>query len=220
MRITPIDIQQQQFKSRLMGYDKAGVDQYLEILAGEIERLLRQSQDLQEELARTRSTLNEMREREATLKETLLTTQRVTDELKANARREAELLLADAEVRAERLMHSAADRRLQLLDEIREIRRQKIDLETSLRSLLEKHVRMLDLNVRSIGTDQVDSRLIEEPRTATPPAQTVVPPAPPAAAPRPVPAPATPPRQSPADIADELVFDIPLRRDTERQRLP
>jgi cell division initiation protein len=163
MRITPIDIQQQQFKSRLMGYDKAGVDQFLEIVAGELERLLRQNQDLQEELARNRSALTELREREATLKETLLTTQKVTDDLKANARREAELLLTDAELRAEKLLRNADERRLQLLDEIHEIRRQKIDFETSLRSLLEKHVRMLDLNVVAIGTDQTESRVIEEP---------------------------------------------------------
>lgn len=163
MRITPIDIQQHQFKSRLMGYDKAEVDQFLEMLAGEIERLFHQNQDLQEDLARTKSTLDEMREREATLKETLLTTQRVTDELKANARREAELLLADAEVRSERVMRGAEDRRLQLIEEIQEIKRQKIDFETSLRSLLEKHVRMLDLNVLSIGEDRADAKLLEEP---------------------------------------------------------
>ena len=118
MRITPIDIQQQQFKSRLMGYDKAGVDHFLELLAGELERLLRQNQDLQEELARAKSTLGEMRDREATLKETLLTTQKVTDALKANARHEADLLLADTELRAERLMQDAEERRLQLLKEI------------------------------------------------------------------------------------------------------
>jgi cell division initiation protein len=215
MRITPIDIQQQQFKSRLMGYDKAGVDQYLEILAGEMERLLRQNQDLQEELARTRSTLNEMRDREATLKETLLTTQKVTDELKANARREAELLLTDAELRAERLMHNAEERRLLLLDEIQEIRRQKIDFETSLRGLLEKHVRMLDLGVRAIGTEQREARLLDEPRAAARPSPADVPPAPPAA---PV-APQEPPR-SPVDLDDELVFDIPLRRDDVRKPSP
>src|SRR5512137_148495 len=153
MRITPIDIQQQQFKSRLMGYDKAGVDQFLEIVAGEIERLLRQNQDLQAELAHARSALGEMREREATLKETLLTTQKITDDLKSNARREAELMLADAEVRGERVMRTAEERRLQLIEEIQEIKRQKIDFETSLRSLLEKHVRMLELNAVSIGDD-------------------------------------------------------------------
>jgi cell division initiation protein len=166
MRITPIDIQQQQFKSRLMGYDKAGVDHFLELLAGEIERLLRQNQDLQEELARCKGSLAEMREREATLKETLLTTQKITDELKANARREAELLLTDAELRAERLMHSAEDQRLQLIGEIQEIKRQKIAFETSLRSLLEKHVRMLDLDVLSLREEKAGGKLLEASRPA------------------------------------------------------
>jgi cell division initiation protein len=172
MRITPIDIQQQQFKSRLMGYDKVGVDHFLELLAGEIERLLRQNQDLQEELARCKGTLAEMREREATLKETLLTTQKITDELKANARREAELVLTDAELRAERLMHNAEDQRLQLIGEIQEIKRQKIAFETSLRSLLEKHVRMLDLNVLPVREGIAIGKLLEEslPPGATAPA--------------------------------------------------
>lgn len=207
MRITPIDIQQQQFKSRLMGYDKAGVDQFLEIVAGELERLLRQNQDLQEELARNRGALTELREREATLKETLLTTQKVTDDLKANARREAELLLTDAELRAEKLMRSADERRLQLLDEIHEIRRQKIDFETSLRSMLEKHVRMLDLNVVAIGTDQTESRLIED----TPSARPAAPPAPPAE---------TAPPAAESAVADEPEFDLPPSRRGGRPSMP
>ena len=219
MRITPIDIQQQQFKSRLMGYDKAGVDQFLESLASEIERLFRQNQALQEELARARSSLAAMREREATLKETLLTTQRVTDELKANARREAELLLADAEVRAERVMRNAEDRRLQLIGEIQEIKRQKIDFETSLRCMLEKHVRMLELNVLSIGEEKADAKLLEEPlpfNTRTPVPASVPAGDPVGAAPR---TPAVPPvPSSPAGVdVDDLAFDLPLVTDPGRK---
>ena len=209
MLITPIDIQQQQFKSRPMGYDKAGVDHFLELVAAELERLLRQNQDLQEEMARARNTLGEMHEREAMLKETLLTTQKVTDELKANARREAELLLADAQVRAERLMHNAEERRLLLLDEINEIRRQRIDFEASLRSLLDKHSRMLELNTLSTGSDQSDLRL-----PAASPA---------AAATEPVgmaqPA-ATAPLWTDKAAADELEFELPPGRRQAGTPLP
>jgi len=162
MRITPIDIQQQQFKSRLMGYDKAGVDHFLELLAGELERLLRQNQDLQEEMARTKSALAEMRDREATLKETLLTTQKITDALKTNARHEADLLLADTELRAARLMQDAEERRLQLLKEVQEIKRQKIAFETGLRCMLEQHVRLLDLNVLPVREEKGEGKLLEE----------------------------------------------------------
>ncbi|HKK00950.1 MAG TPA: DivIVA domain-containing protein, partial [Desulfuromonadales bacterium] len=90
MRITPMDIQQQQFKTRPFGYDKGSVDSFLEQVADELEAVHRRQQELKEEMARLRSAVEEMRQREATLKETLLTTQRMTDEIKANARKEAE----------------------------------------------------------------------------------------------------------------------------------
>jgi cell division initiation protein len=162
MRISPIDIQQKQFKTRPLGYEKAGVDQFLEILAEELERLIRKNQDLREELARTTATLNEMREREETLKATLVTTQRVTEELKATARREVDVMMAEAELKAERLMYNAEERRQELIEEIQEIKRQKIDFEVSLRGLLEKHIRMLELNSVAIEHRNADARLIEE----------------------------------------------------------
>ena len=163
MRISPIDIQQQQFKSRPFGYEKAGVDQFLELLAEELERLLRKNQDLQEELDRTIATLVEMRDREETLKETLITTQKITEDLKMTARREVDVMMAEAEIKAERLMHNAEERRLQLIEEVQEIKRQKIDFEITLRGLLEKHIRMLDLNDVAIEHYDADSRLLEEP---------------------------------------------------------
>ncbi len=162
MRISPIDIQQQQFKTRTFGYDKVGVDRFLESVAEELERLVRHNLDLEEELAKTRAALLELREREATLKETLMTAQKVTDELKATARREVEVMMSEAELRAERLLHGAEDRRVKLIEQIQEMKRQKIDFETSLRSLLEKHIRMLDMNVLSIGESNDETKLLEE----------------------------------------------------------
>lgn len=162
MAITPIDIQQHQFKTRPLGYEKGGVDHFLELVADELERLHRQGQELKEELARTRSALEEMRSREMTLKETLLTTQKVTDDLKANARREAEIVLAEAELRAERIVRDAEERRFHLIGEIQEIKRQKISFESSLRALVEGHMRLLDLDVVALGGGR-EEHLLEEP---------------------------------------------------------
>lgn len=160
--ITPIDIQQHQFKSRLLGYEKAGVDHFLELVAEELERLNRQNQELKEELARTRSSLEEMRSRELTLKETLLTTQRVTDDLKANARKEAEIMIAEAELRGEKIVRAAEERRIQLISAIQELKRQKISFEIGLRAVVESHLRLLDMDVFSLGRGN-DDRLLEEP---------------------------------------------------------
>jgi cell division initiation protein len=163
MRISPIDIQQKQFKSRPLGYEKAGVDQFLEMLAEELERLIGKNQNLQESLDRVNATLSEMREREETLKETLVTTQKITEDLKSSARREVDVMMAEAEIKAERLMHNAEERRVQLIEEIQEIKRQKIDFEVSLRGLLEKHIRMIDLSTVALDAPDADSRMLEEP---------------------------------------------------------
>ncbi|PLX93177.1 MAG: cell division protein DivIVA [Desulfuromonas sp.] len=146
MPITPIDIQQHQFKNRLFGYDKGGVDHFLEIIADELERLLRQNQELKEDLNRSRSSIEEMKAREVTLRETLLTTQKVTDELKATARREAELLINEGKLQAERIVRESDERRLQLIGEIQELKRQKVTFESSLKALVESHLRLLDLD--------------------------------------------------------------------------
>ena len=163
MRISPIDIQQKQFKSRPFGYEKTGVDQFLEMLAEELERLIGKNQNLQESLDRVNATLSEMREREETLKETLVTTQKITEELKSTARREVDVMMAEAEIKSERLMHNAEERRGQLIEEIQEIKRQKIDFEVSLRGLLEKHIRMIDLNTVALDAPYADARMLEEP---------------------------------------------------------
>lgn len=161
MAITPIDIQQHQFRTRPFGYEKTGVDHFLELVADELEHLHKQNQELKEELSRSRSALEDMRSREATLKETLLTTQKITDELKSNARRESEIAIAEAHLRAERIVRDAEERRIQLIGEIQEIKRQKISFETSLRALVESHMRRLDLDVVSLEGGK-DNRLLEE----------------------------------------------------------
>lgn len=147
MTISPIDIQQHQFKTRLAGYEKTGVDHYLELIAEELERYHRQVQELKEELAHSRTALQELRQRESTVRETLMTARQVADEINTNARKEAEMCLAEAEMEAERIVAEAHARRSRLLNEIQEIRRQKVAFESGLRGIIEGHLRILDLDV-------------------------------------------------------------------------
>lgn len=161
MRISPIDIQQHQFKTRPLGYEKAGVDHFLELLAEEVERLHLRNQELKEDLTRTKLALDELRQRETTLKDTLLTTQKLTDDLKTNARREVELQLAEAQLRGERIVRDAEERRIQVIGEIQELKRQKISFEGGLRHLVESHLRLLNLDVLAVTGRE--NNLLEEP---------------------------------------------------------
>jgi cell division initiation protein len=154
MRITPIEIQQQQFKTRMFGYDTSAVDNFLEMLADELERLHKQNNELKESLARTRSSLDQMREREHTLQQTLMTAQQVTEDLKENARKEAEIVVANAHLEGERVIRDANERRMKLANDLQEMKRQKLTFESGLRTLVENHLKLLDMDILQIEEDE------------------------------------------------------------------
>lgn len=153
MRITPIEIQQQRFKSRLFGYDTTAVDQFLEMLADELEQLYHQNNELKESLARSRTSLEQMREREKLLQQTLVTAQKMTDELKDQARRDAEIVIAEAHIEGERILRDANERRIQLVGEIQEIKRIRHSFRNSLRATIENHQQILDMDIDTLQID-------------------------------------------------------------------
>lgn len=163
MAITPIDIQKRQFRTRTFGYEKGEVDLFLELVAEEMEGLFKANQELKEDLARNRAALEQMREREEMLKATLMTAQKVTEELTQNARREAEIVVSEAQLRGERIIRDAEARRVRLIGEIQEVKRQKISFESSLRALVESHLRLLDLDVLALGEEPGGDAEIDDP---------------------------------------------------------
>lgn len=166
MRITPIEIQQHQFKTRLFGYDTAAVDHFLEMLADELERMHKQNNELKETLARTRTSLEQLRDREKALQETLMTAQQVTVELKNNARKEAEIMVAEAHLEGEQVVRDATDRRVQLVNEIQQLKRQKVSFETGLRALIDGHLKLLDMDILQIEEDDRQAGFLQQPMIA------------------------------------------------------
>ncbi|TLN09697.1 DivIVA domain-containing protein [bacterium] len=147
MKITPLDIQQQQFKGKLIGgLNPEEVDTFLQLVAREMEELVRENNDLKEHARKASINQEELSQREKELRETLLAAQRVIEEMKDNAQKEAGLIVAEAEIKADRLLADSENRLILLQNEIRELQRQKLQFESSLRSLLDSYYKMLTLN--------------------------------------------------------------------------
>ncbi len=145
MLISPIDIQQQQFKGKMFGgLDSDDVDAFLQVVSTEMEGLIRENADLKEQIRKAAAELDETRQRENSLRETMLAAQKITEEMKANAKREATLLISEAEIKADRLLADAESRLLQLGNQIQDLRREKSQFENSFRSILENHLKLLN----------------------------------------------------------------------------
>ena len=98
MKISPLDIQQQQFKVKTFrGLDPEDVDSFLQTVAGEMEELIRDNSQMKEIQSRQSREMLDMAEKERELRETLLSAHRVIEEMKANARKEAELIVSEAD---------------------------------------------------------------------------------------------------------------------------
>jgi cell division initiation protein len=147
VKITPLDIQQQQFKSKLFGgLDPEDVDAFLQTVSQEMENLSRENSDLKEQIRRNADAMAEMSSREGQLRETMLAAQRITEEMKVNSQKEATLTISEAELKADRILADADLKLAQLNSQIQDLRREKLQFEIALKSLLDTHYKMLSLN--------------------------------------------------------------------------
>lgn len=156
MKLTPLDIQQHQFRSVLFGLDPKEVDAFLDLVGGAFEDLIRQHHDAVDEVRRLRASLEEFRDREKTLKETMITATKIAEDVKQGAQREAEAVISQAEVQAEKLVQNAHTRLVRILDDINELKRQKAQFEGSLRSLIDTHGKLLEAM-----SDRIDNEAAE-----------------------------------------------------------
>lgn len=145
MKLTPLDLQQKSFrKVRLGGVDEKEVRQYLDFVATELEDLARKLNKQDEELRRREARINEFKDREQLLQQTLTTAQRLAEEMKANTRKEADIVIGDAELQAEKIIANAQAKRLQLIQEIDELKRARASFIQQLGAILETHKGLLD----------------------------------------------------------------------------
>ena len=160
MNITPLDIQQQKFKTKIRGFDVREVDAFLEQMANAFEGLQRTHKHLQEEVRRLELEIQGYRKREETFKRALLNSQKVLDQMKDNARKSAELIIAEAEVKAEKILNNAHNRLAQLHEDISELKRQRTQIEVQIGSIVEAHGKLLDLSKEGAkAMDEEDAKL-------------------------------------------------------------
>ena len=143
MRLSPADIRQQQFTERwFRGFDRDEVDRFLDQIAEDYESVIKESALLKEQLASHEERARATAELERSLKDTLVTTQRLTDEMKANAKREAELIIREAQVGGEKLLEEARGEEAKIVGEVNTLKRTRRQLIEDLRSTLSHYQRL------------------------------------------------------------------------------
>ena len=145
MKISPMDIHRQTFDRRFRGFDREEVRTFLATLSEEVAALQREKDELERQLRQLEQIVNEHREREAILKNTLLTAQKAAEDIRESARREGETIVKQAEIQGDRLLELAQSRAHEVERGIMELRVHRTALRTDVRSLITRLTSILDL---------------------------------------------------------------------------
>ena len=132
MKIAPLDLRRARFGSAVRGFNRAEVVSFLNEAADGYEQAIRGTDRLRQEVGALQKQLEEHRQREATLRDTLLTAQRVSAEVRESAKQEALLIVREARGRADELVRKAGARCQEVEREITDLRRKRTDAEASI----------------------------------------------------------------------------------------
>ena len=144
MTVAPIEITHKTFARKIYGLDSEEVYDFLRHVADEFEALCREHEQLGEKLKTCELSLQEHKNREDTLKQTLQVAAQMSDRLKAEAQREGELIIREARQRGEIIVKEARESLRSLYREINDLKKTRIQFETGLKSLVKAHMAMLD----------------------------------------------------------------------------
>jgi len=160
MQITPLDIQQHQFRVKFRGFDVHEVDLFLEDVADAFESFLQVKQGLEDEIIWLKNENKGFKEREETFKQAILHSQKVMEQMRENARKSAELIVADAEIKAEKILNRAHNRLSQLHEDIAELKLQRRQIEVQIQAIIETHMKLLEIGKEEMkAKDEEDDKL-------------------------------------------------------------
>lgn len=139
MKLTPLDIHHQEFRRSIRGYDDKEVDDFLDTVADEFERLFKENIDLSERIEAANEKVRSYQQLETTLHNTLVSAQRSAEEIVATAREEAAGILRDADLKAKEVIHDALTQKQRMTGELVRIKEAEEQFRARFARMLEEY---------------------------------------------------------------------------------
>lgn len=114
MTITPNEISNKEFKKGFRGYDIDDVDEFLEQVVEDYEKLYKENTTLKEKIVSLNDRIEHYSNLETTLQGTLVLAQTAADQAKESSKREAEIIIKNAQETANDIIRKAEERVMEI----------------------------------------------------------------------------------------------------------
>lgn len=143
MALTPMEIHNKEFSRAFRGYNEEEVDEFLDKIVVDYEKLYKENLDLKDRVAMLGDQVRHYKAIEGTLKETLITAQKAADDVTENARKKGELIIQEAENQAKEIIANAHKEVMNIYKELEERKKQLQIFKTQFRSFLETQLELI-----------------------------------------------------------------------------
>ncbi|MBE7031059.1 MAG: DivIVA domain-containing protein [Ruminococcaceae bacterium] len=105
--LTPLDIQNKRFEKAVSGYNRTEVEDFLNEVLADYEKLYKQSIDSNDKISVLTSAIEHYKAIEETMQNTLMIAQQTADEVRKNAEEKARLMVEEAKAKANEIITTA-----------------------------------------------------------------------------------------------------------------
>lgn len=160
--LKPMDIHNKEFKKAMRGYDAEEVDEFLDEIIVDFEKMQRELDVLKTQLSNYSENMNSYREKEISLNNALLSAQRFADQLKRDAEAKAAEIIAQAEEEAKKIIGGTEEKYNKVLADYTMLASRYNDAKETLKEYFQNQIAMLDQEEAGISTEQMASYIKQE----------------------------------------------------------
>ena len=153
--LKPMDIHNKEFKRVMRGYDVEEVDEFLDEIIVDFEKMQRELDVLKTQISNYSENMNNYREKELSLNNVMLSAQRFADQLTVDAERKAAETIANAEREAEKIVGSTQEKYNQVLADYAILANRYNDAKETLRDYFRTQLTILDQDEAGIASAEV-----------------------------------------------------------------
>lgn len=160
--LTPLDIQDKEFRKTLMGYDSKSVDLFLDEIIGDFENVYKENIELKDKIKLFSDQIRHYNALEETLKDTLIIAQTTSEEVVSAARAKSQNITDEAEMNADKIIELAKERVRDIKEEYEYLRKEMFSFRVSHQSFIEAQLISLNKFHKEIEDKDVSNKLIKE----------------------------------------------------------
>ena len=144
MKFYPSEIAAKTFDRKMMGYDPDQVENYLIVVAAQLETLMKENQSLKEILKEKELDLLQYKDRDQLLQQTMTQATQMTEKIRNESERESKLIINDAHQKAEMITRDAKDSLKKIYNEITDLKKARMQFQANLRAMAQAHLSLIE----------------------------------------------------------------------------